>query len=130
MKEISYYIGLIIGNLIPIVIVSLIASAILKLSIEKINREKIKYSKAFYLIFISYLISFFAGAYIGEIFNWVGFSRIILICFLFSISTSTILYNFIEVNGAKFEVKEIVVHTSLQTLTVFIIVTLIFISVS
>lgn len=130
MNDISYGIGLIIGYLIPIMIVAFIASGILKMTVDKFNGITLKYSKALLLIFIAYLISFVIGGNLGEAINLVGFTRILLICFIYSVSISVILYFFLEISGEKLGRKELVIHTSLQTLTVFAIVTSLLIIVS
>jgi hypothetical protein len=130
MTDISYAIGLIIGYLIPILIVALIASFVLRMFLEKVNGVKIRYFKAFLPIFIAYLISFVIGGNLGEIMGVKGFSRVLLICLFYLSSIAIIFYFFLELNGKKLMRKDLVIHSSIQTLTVFVILTLLLIIVS
>lgn len=130
MTDISYGIGLIIGYLIPILIVALLASGVLRMTLEKVNSTKIRYSKVFFLIFIAYLISFVIGENLGEALSWVSFGRLLLICFLYLITAATIFYFFIEIEGEKLCRKDLAIHTLIQTFAVFIILSFILILVS
>lgn len=111
MTDISYRIGLIIGSLIPILIVALIAPVVLRMSLEKINGAKIRYSKAFLPIFIAYLISFVIGGNLGEVIGVKGFSRVLLICLFYLNSIAIIFYFFLELNGKKLMRKDLVIHS-------------------